>query len=156
MPARTAYAGAAVAGEVLTAANVNKIPGGWIGYAEVTANQTGITTEVDVTGLSIAVTVGASRRIMVSVEFSAVSSVAGDIGSLNIMEGGAVLQARDTHLAIATYAFDVRGAVVLTPAAGAHTYKATFRRSVGTGTLNTAANVNRPAFIHVYDLGPAT
>jgi hypothetical protein len=39
---RTAYA--PVAATVLTAANLAKLPGGWIGYNEVTANQTTITT----------------------------------------------------------------------------------------------------------------
>ena len=74
MPVRTAYAGAAVAGEVLSAANVNRISGGWIGYNEVTANQTPITTEVDLTGLSVAVTVGTARRIRISVHVLATFS----------------------------------------------------------------------------------
>ena len=56
MAVRTAYA--PVASTVLTAANLAKLPGGWIGDAQVTANQTGITTATDLTGLTVAVTAG--------------------------------------------------------------------------------------------------
>ncbi len=39
MPVRTAFPGGAtsVPGHILTASDVNSLPGGWTGYAEVTA-----------------------------------------------------------------------------------------------------------------------
>ena len=49
MAVRTAYA--PVAASVLTAANLAKVAGGWIGYNEVTANQGSISTTVDLTSL---------------------------------------------------------------------------------------------------------
>src|SRR6266700_2865661 len=93
MTSRVAYPGTAVTNDVLTAANVNNLPGGWIGYAEVTANQTGITTEVDLTGLSQAVTVNTSRRIRISLYIPrAASSVSADRILITIYEGATQLQ----------------------------------------------------------------
>jgi hypothetical protein len=157
MPVRTAYAGAAVAGEVLTAANVNKLPGGWIGHGEVTTGQSGITTEVDLAGITVTSTVGPSRRILVSVELSFASTVANDVVSVRIKEGATSLVEREFHLgSVAAASATARLSVVLTPTSGAHTYKATMVRAAGTGTLNTSASTTKPAFILVEDLGPAT
>ncbi len=127
---------------------------GTIGYAQRTSNQGGITTEVDLTGLSVTVTTGASRRIRISVEISAASSVAGDVVSLRIKEGSTQLQSRETHLASAAGSTGLCVAsVVLTPTAGPHTYKAALVRAVGTGTVNTAASATAPAYILVEDIG---
>lgn len=158
MPVRTAYAGAAVSGEVLTAANVNKIPGGWIGYNESTTNQGSIAgTEVDITGLTATVTVGTSRRIRITVELSLSSSVANDVPSLRIKEGTTQLQSREEHLGSVVGALAaISASVVLTPTAGSHTYKATLVRAVGTGTLVVNASATAPAFLLVEDIGPAT
>lgn len=156
MAVRTAYAGAAVSGEVLTAANVNRLPGGWIGYNEVTANQTGITAEVDLTGITVSPTVGSSRRIRVTVELSLASSVANDVATLNIKEGATYLQVREVHLPVGGATAMITASVVLTPTSGAHAYKASLARAAGTGTINTAASAARPAFIVVDDLGPAS
>lgn len=154
MPVRTAYAGAAVAGEVLTAANVNKLPGGWIGYAEVTANQGGITTEIDLTSLSVAVTVGTSRRIRISYIGSVATSVSGDTAVAYIKEGAAYLQ--QSALTMPSGANEVvNSSVVLTPTAGAHTYKITMARLAGTGTLQHTVSATSPGYILVEDLGPA-
>ena len=151
MPVRTAYAGAAVSGEVLTAANVNKLPGGWIGYAEVTANQTGITAVTDLTGLSVAVTVGTSRRLRVT-GFIHIGNVAGSSISFAIKEGATTLQdAVANSVAGAVWTMAVH--TVLTPTAGAHTYKLTLAGSSATDML---AATTYPAFILVEDIGPAT
>jgi hypothetical protein len=157
MPVRTAYAGAAVAGEVLTAANVNKIPGGWIGYAEVTANQGSITAQVDLTGLSVAVTVGSSRRLRITAQAHFASTVASDGVALFIQEGATTLNV--LGLQLPTSAGVTQGitcAAVITPTAGAHTYKLQASRNTGTGTVNLAASATQPAFILVEDIGPAT
>lgn len=155
MPVRTAYAGAAVAGEVLSAANVNRLPGGWIGYAEVTASQGGITTEADITGLSVAVTVGANRRIRVSYAGSVASSVANDTGSVNIKEGATYLSGK--YLSIpGNFNYGLTVSVILTPAAGTHTYKIVSARAAGsTGIHQHTASAAEPSFLLVEDLGPS-
>ena len=55
-----------VADELVTATKMNQLPKGWLGYAQVVANQAGIgTTEVDLTGLTVTVTVPAGRRVRI-------------------------------------------------------------------------------------------
>jgi hypothetical protein len=149
---RTAYD--PTAGEVLTATNLEKLAGGWIGYVEVTANQTGITTEVDMTGVTVSVTAGPSRRIKVTVSAYISSSVAGDMATIKIKEGGTTLQERAVTTS-STNICEVTAIVVLTPSTGAHTYKGTIARSLGTGTLVNNAAATLPTFVLVEDIGPA-
>lgn len=153
MPVRTAYAGAAIAGEVLTAANVNKLPGGWLGYAEVTANQTGITTEVDLTGLTVTVTVGTSRRIRVTGEVLIQTSATGLLAFLYIHADGSQVQKRVIVPGVAASSEMLHAEVILTPSAGSHTYKL---RAASGGTAVLEASATVPSFILVEDLGPAT
>jgi hypothetical protein len=128
-------------------------PVGILGYAEITANQTGITTITDITGLSVAVTVGASRRIRVSVHVpTTTSSVATDRGQAYIREGS-------TQLAASTKRFSgINGesgfdfAWIGLPSAGSHTYKASYARITGTGNHEWNAGTTAPAFIMVEDI----
>lgn len=152
MAVRTAYA--PTAGEVLTAANLAKVAGGWIGYAEATAAQTGIAAaNTDLTSLSVAVTVGNARRIKVSwfVVVTQVTSAAGS--SLRAAEGATQLNLSSLALA-ATESGTHTGAVILTPTSGAHTYKLTL--ATGAGTINTIASATIPCWILVEDIGTAT
>lgn len=58
--------GGYIAGDVLTAANLNLLPGGKMGYAQVTANQTTITTETDLTSLTVTWTAVSARRYRIT------------------------------------------------------------------------------------------
>jgi hypothetical protein len=49
-----------------------------------------------------------------------------------------------------------QGSTVITPSAGAHTYKLTLQRNSGTGTVRIFADADVPAFILVEDLGPSS
>lgn len=151
MPVRTAYAGAAVSGEVLTAANVNKLPGGWIGHNEITATQTGITAEAALTNYSVAVTVGTSRRIRITVLVRVTSASATNI-SVFIKEGATYLAQSTTNVG-ASQVETMMFSAVITPTAGAHTYNATM--SAGASS-DANAGTAQPSFILVEDLGPAT
>ena len=155
MPVRSAYPGTALTGEVLTALKVNNLPGGWIGYAEVAADQLSITTVVDLSGLVLNVTVGASRRLRVTVYTSVYSTVVGDSATLSIKEGATQLSTRAEVFSKASTLEGVSCAAIVTPTAGAHTYKATLERTTGTGTLLMGASGTQPAFILVEDIGPA-
>lgn len=157
MAVRTAYAGAAVAGEVLTAANVNRVPGGWIGYNEVTASQGSIgATEVALTTLTVTVTVGTSRRIRISAETMFATTVAQDVAELRIKEGTTVLQARPRKIMAASQSETISASVVLTPSAGSHTYYLAAILASGSGTITSAASATQPASILVEDIGPAS
>lgn len=170
MPVRTAYAGTALTGDVYTAANHARMPGGWIGYAEVTANQAiqdadSGGTETNLTGLSVAVTVGANRRIRIT--GSGTVGLDDPTGIMlaygRIMEGAtplghwckvALQPPSGTPLADDAE-IKVEGSVVLTPSAGAHTYKLTLFADGGTDLILAAA-AGDAAWILVEDLGPAT
>lgn len=157
MSVRTAYVGTQVAGDTLTAANFSKLPGGWLGYAEVTANQGSITTVADLTSLSVAVTVGTSRRLRITGHGVMASTVAGDV-ILGIIQEGASQLGRWAELQPqAANGFDIQeGSVILTPTSGAHTYKLTLQRAIGTGSVTLLAAGGNAAFILCEDIGPAS
>lgn len=123
-----------------------------LGYAEVTAAQTGITSETDLTGLSKTVTVGSGRRVRITgfVPLQQVTSAA--IPRVLIHADG-VQETDAFHDTAANAFFNIHVAAVVTPSAGSHTYK--LRASTNAGTLSTVTSATNPAFILVEDIGPA-
>lgn len=154
MPVRTGYVATQSAGDVLTSANFTKLPGGWIGYANVTANQTGITAITDLTNLTVTVTVGTNRLIQIT-GFGSISTTANDNnGSLYVRESSTQLARSqqwldNTLVPTGTYVACLLNA----PSAGAHTYKLSLEATASAG-LEAAST--RPAFILVEDLGPSS
>lgn len=130
------------------------IPAGKIGYTQITANVTGITTQADL-GVASTVTVGSGRRIRVS---AFCAGVTGTLAAafLYIMEGATQLVVADLPtLAAATAAYNSKAdaSVILTPSAGAHTYKLQGKND---GTANAAvfnAAATYPTYILVEDIG---
>jgi hypothetical protein len=154
-PAASHADGAAVE-HILTAGGLATFAKGLLGFASVTADQTGITTTVDLTGLSVTVTVPAGRRIRVTGVAQFLSTVAGDIVLLAINEPGvSERQHANRRLGTASVLESVVASVVLSPSAGSHTYTLTGRRFSGTGTLTMGAAAHRPAQIVVEDIGAA-
>lgn len=126
---------------------------GVIGYASVTANQSGITTATDLTGLTTgAITLPGNRRYSLSFECYINSTVNGDIALITIQEGATVLQSVYGISNIG--ANSISGSVIITPTGGAHTYKLTMVRIAGTGSHTMYASTTAPAFILLQDLGP--
>lgn len=132
-------------------------PLGTLGYAQITGSQGGISTAVDITGLSIAVTVGTGRRIRISYSGDLASSVAGDIGAIQIKEGvdGTTLTQRHLALPVASAGLSIQASVILTPSAGAHTYNIRCLRMIGSGVIQHTASAGAPAHILVEDIGAA-
>jgi len=152
MAVRTAYD--PTAGEVLTAVNLEKMAGGWIGYEQVITNQGPFgPADTDLTGLSVAVTVGAGRRIRVSCLVTLAVGLAAGRLHLNINEGATVLQHSEEDQGLNGYT-TVELSAVLTPTAGVHTYKLQAGASTGT-TATLSASATGPAYILVEDLGSA-
>jgi hypothetical protein len=134
---------------------------GTLGYAEVTADQAftdsgGLT---DITSLSAAVTVAASRRIKVTGQITA--SVLGeanpaDEANLYIREGSTTLQIGGVSLASTSVGQVVHVEVILTPSAGSHTYKLSLDMSgQSTDAGRVEASATQPSFILVEDIGAA-
>jgi hypothetical protein len=157
MATHTAYAGAATAGEVLTAAHVNDLPGGWLGYVEATSSQSGVTSEVDLTGITVTVTVGTSRRIKITFYSPRAGSAnSSEYSRFTLKEGGTQLQTRTLSTEFGGQ-YDQGGTMewVGTPTGGSHTYKVTFQRLTGSGNHTAVAGATEPMWLLVEDLGPA-
>lgn len=122
-----------------------------LGYAEVTANQAGITTEVDLTGLTVTVTVPAGRRIKITGHVGYFNDTVNGGFLLNIKEGATVLNRFISYETQASNGVTNHAEAVILPTAGTHTYKLTGTRAVvGTVTVEAAATI--PSFILVEDI----
>lgn len=155
MPVRTAYVGTEAVGDVLTKANFDKLPGGWIGYAESTSTQAGVGAEVDVTGCSVTVTVNSTRRIRITGRVGCGSVSAADTGVFVLIKDGSTEVGRGA-ITISNTAREhtCLAECVLTPAGGSKTYKLTLQ-AIG-GTVATVSLGSAPNFILVEDIGPAS
>lgn len=128
-------------------------PSAQLGYAEVTANQTGISTETDLTGLTVTVTVPVGRKIRITGHCGEVDNDA-TAGSVvgRIKEGATTLGLFAANTLGASVAVCLDASVIITPTAGTHTYKLSLHKNVGAGTLTLGANSSQPAFILVEDI----
>lgn len=124
------------------------IAGGVLGYIERTTSVFNIpTTGTDLLTLP-AITVPAGRYIRITGQgiFALTGSATDAIGTIN--EGATELQ---RFAQMSTSLNQSMGAVILTPSAGAHTYKL---RAYGVGgMINFEAAATRPGFILVEDIG---
>jgi hypothetical protein len=154
---RSPWPGQVVDGEIASDDDFNSIPGGWLGYAVVTADQGSITTAVDLTGMSLSVTVPANRLLRISSFLRMESTVANDVGQLVIAEGATTLNSALATFAAANGPHSMYVEVlVVAPSAGSHSYKLTAQRTSGTGTLTMKAAATNPASFVVEDLGPSS
>lgn len=127
-------------------------PRGRLGYAPKTASQLAIpTTVTDLTSLSIAVTVGTSRRIRISA-FCQFNHDNSNWVALLIRESSTTLATSQNNAGAGEYRSHALS-VVLTPSSGSHTYKLSAQCSVGTAAL--IASSTQPAYILVEDIGAA-
>lgn len=122
-----------------------------LGIAQVTGNQSGISGDTDLVGVTVTVTVGASRRIKVTSEVTVGATVTDDQAMLRIKEGATTLVEREGKVTSGRGKHIIATAW-LTPTAGSHTYKASLQRVLGTGTLS-AANALAPSTLVVEDMG---
>lgn len=132
------------------------VPWGWLGWAQMNGNLSGVTSETDMTGLSVTVTVGTNRLIRVTgTGFTTLSAADG---------GWAWGLIRMDGTQIGTWAFSDRPfsdpqerSVILTPTPGAHTFKMTLQKFSGTtATAGTSHGADDPGFLVIEDLGPAS
>ncbi len=150
-----------VAGNVLTADQMNRLPWGIMATATASStNQTGITAVADVTGCSVTFTAVANRYYMVF-GYATVSSTAGTpaLQQLTVTNSAA-----STTYALEITHFTIGGGNVVTAdcqstpftlTAGSNTLKLRFGQSGGDTATYTVNNATRPASIAVFDLGQA-
>lgn len=142
------------AGHVLTAANVNTLPRGEIAYVNVTSDQGSITTEADVTSLTITATLSASRRYRWTYRGEFLSTVADGAYTAKLTDGS------NTQLRRATGPADTAsqslGIVYEENGGGSSvTRKVRLERTTGTGTYTHGASATNPASLTLEDIGPA-
>lgn len=156
--------GGFVAGDILGAADMNLLPGGLEGggYAQITADQTTITTEADITSLTVTFTAVSSRRYRTSfvLDVSAQTSLpaSGEYMRIHITDGSNTHKAEVTSAAPAAIdnRVTVYGSVVETGLSGSTTRKLRAERGDGSGdAMSVLAAAARPAYILVEDIGPA-
>ena len=153
MATRTALPGTSTNGTVWSEADINSLPGGWIGYLEVTATQSGISSITDLSGLSITVTVNSNRYIRVTGHITVLQNTGGAAAKARIREGSTTLQMfMDDSLATGERRTK-EGSVILTPTAGSHTYKLSLETGANTIDMVAASADPGPAFILVEDIG---
>lgn len=158
MVARTSNVGLFNTGDVLTEAHVDSLPAGWLGYLPRTSDQTGITTEVDVSGVTVTLTLNANRRIRVTGYTSGfLMTSATGVAQLSVYDGAGQIAYARVPCAIANVSMNPAAVAVavVTPGAGSHTYKLRASLVTGSGSVTIAADVDRACFILVEDIGPA-
>lgn len=126
--------------------------GGTLGYAQTTVDQSGISALVDLTNLSVAVTVGTGRRIKITGQARVNNDGTAGTVLAYIREGATVLNLFAANSIIANGFTLTRGDAILTPSAGAHTYKLSMEKA-GAGTFVVDVDATFPAFILVEDIG---
>lgn len=147
-----------VAGEVLTAAQLDAMPGGWIGYLVSTSNQDGIASQnaVAITGLSgLTVTLEANRLYRVAAEFTVESTVKNERATVQIVKGNDLMIQRP--FPFPAYPdleprITVHLSRLFTSTAGDFEFSVRMAREY-IAALSVQANSNAPAILSIEDLG---
>lgn len=127
--------------------NLNYLKDRELGYAQVTTNQSSITTEVDLTSLSVTVTVPSGARIRIHACVSVSNNGTDGRTTVYIKESTTKLGTGSVHNAVASSDSTINAFVILSPSAGSHTYK--LSAEANAGTSNTSSSSTAPSFILV-------
>lgn len=141
------------AGAILTAAEYNKLPRGVVYYNLVTANQTGISSVVDLTNMTAATwTAVSGRAYRITVYLPEVQQLTSAGTSVfRITDSSGNLKQFADHTSAANEFYNVNMQVIETGLSGSTTRKA--RASTDAGTLSLFMAATSPGFIMVEDIG---
>jgi hypothetical protein len=155
MASRTPYAGTASDGDVYTAANHAKMPGGVFGYVFATANHTGITSGTNLNNLSVVVTPNSNRLIRISCFAHCGRTVNDGLSALSINKNTVNVQ-NILYTVKANNGYEPLSGVFLdvAPAASSTTYRLRLTQVSGTGSSFLQADSTAIAWIMVEDVGP--
>lgn len=145
------------AGNILTAGDMNLLPGGLEGtntsVATKTGDQTGISTITDVTSLTVTFTAVANRYYKITLVGMVGNNSATAQMNWYIRNGGGTTLATGSHSPYTTGVIHSFTLVCLNaPGAGSVTYKAS--AAVASGTFTFYGSATAPALIMVEDAGP--
>lgn len=132
------------------------IPRGELGYAEITAIDTGaaVATQTDVPGLSVTFTLDYATRIESTYKGILTSTVATDTAQCLLVDPSGPTNldstgAQNCSGAATKWQYTVRESL----AAGTYTRKVQRARVAGTGQVRVNASATQHSFIHVKDIG---
>jgi hypothetical protein len=144
-------------GQVMTSANANAYGFAAMALAtSTTGSQAGVTTAVDITGMSVTFTAIANRNYKVSYHIYAVPTVTNACFTVNLQQGATVKQISIANGGVATVGSTLNGLFVGTFSAGSVTLKLTGALTAGsTGSFTFAPAATLPYTLLVEDIGPA-
>ena len=143
-----------VAGAVLTAAQMTRLPWGIMAYAAATSNQTGITATADITSLTVTYTAVATRYYRTTVYLPDAFQVTANSQSIyTIADGSNTVKQLGNFFMLATEHNGVTLTLIETGISGSITRKARAFTNAGTLTIQSAAS--SPSYISVEDIGQA-
>lgn len=126
---------------------------GSLGYASVTANQGSITTEVDLTSLTVTATPASGRRIKVTCFVTLKTTVTNGPIAVFINEDGSDVQIFEHILPTLSQNYSFQFSTIRTPSNASHTWKLRASNDGGSGTVTLVASSTQPAWIEVEDIG---
>lgn len=143
--------------EVLTAANLNRAAGGWIGIAANSADQTGILAATDITNCSLTVTCNTNRLLLLMATVTV--TIHGTVDAYNgtFLEDGSIIgRWARTSFPVNNNVLMETGWCVATPTAGTHTYKLQAQVTSSSGaspSIEVSGTSPAQAKLIVIDLG---
>lgn len=162
MATRSSVAGGINSGDPVGASDPNSMPGGLIGYVVVTSNQSGITTLVDLTGLTLTVTPQANRIIKIEWMLNFQDDTAqGTTEAFRVVvqKDGSQFRIYDyvSNPGAATNIFTANGFTYdFAPTNASHTYNlGAIRSGSASGTFTLEASSSRAAILSLSDCGPS-
>lgn len=127
--------------------------GGQLGYAQIVVSSATFTALADIAGLSVGVTVGTGRRVRITWRGDVLRSVADGTSIMFISEGATILTRAQGFARVAGESFNTNTSIILSPTAGAHTYKIQGQTASGTGNSLVVATADNIPYILVEDIG---
>lgn len=128
-----------------------------IAYAAVTANQTGITTAIDLTGLTVTWTADGSTRYLISFYCNVLSTVATDNIIVDVVNGtspgGSTVTRASIVPGLGGFGVSLVGSVYEVGISGSQTRRLVARRNSGSGSVSLDAAGTYPAYIMVQAIG---
>jgi hypothetical protein len=143
------------AGDTLTAAQYNLLPRGVVGYATQLSSQGSITTEVDLTGLTVTWTAVAGRLYRASFRGPLSSTVGTDRIQLKLTTSANTQLASQVMIPNQTSNIIFSSDYFGTPSAGSTTWKLRALRATGSGTVTMGASATDLAHLLIEDVGAA-
>lgn len=141
--------------DITTSAYTSNVITGVVTEAKITANQTTITSTVDVTGSTVTFNALSSRTYLLTAEAYLFSTVANDAGIILIADASNTqLQSGEEFLSVVSVAARVSCSITVTGISGVVSYHLRAARGTGTGTLTMQAGATFPAFLRVEDITP--